>query len=64
MNPIEFWFDFSSGYAFFAAQRIEAIAADMGRTVLWRPYMLGTAYKVTGARGLSSTPLKRDYPRL
>lgn len=63
MSPLEFWFDFSSGYAFFAAQRIEAIAADLGRTVLWRPYMLGTAYKVTGARGLSSTPLKRDYAR-
>ena len=63
MSPLEFWFDFSSGYAFFAAQRIEAIAADLGRTVLWRPYMLGTAYKVTGARGLSSTPLKSDYAR-
>ena len=21
MSPLEFWFDFSSGYAFFAAQR-------------------------------------------
>ncbi|KAA8606625.1 2-hydroxychromene-2-carboxylate isomerase [Salipiger aestuarii] len=63
MNPIEFWFDFSSGYAFFAAQEIDALSSRVGRTVLWRPYMLGTAYKVTGARGLSSTPLKRDYAR-
>ena len=63
MNPIEFWFDFSSGYAFFAAQEIDALSFRVGRAVLWRPYMLGTAYKVTGARGLSSTPLKRDYAR-
>lgn len=62
-EPIAFWFDFSSGYAYFAAQDIEALAARVGRKVLWRPYMLGTAFKVTGVRGLSSTPLKRDYAR-
>ncbi|WP_111428360.1 2-hydroxychromene-2-carboxylate isomerase [Rhodobacteraceae bacterium DSL-40] len=60
---IEFWFDFSSGYAFFAAARITALAKRTGRAVLWRPYMLGTAFAVTGARGLSATPLKRDYAR-
>ena len=60
---IEFWFDFSSGYAFFAAARITALAERTGRAVLWRPYMLGTAFAVTGARGLSATPLKRDYAR-
>ncbi len=62
-GPIEFWFDFSSGYAFFAAQEIEALGTRVGRPILWRPYMLGTAFKVTGARGLSSTPLKQDYAR-
>ncbi len=62
-GPIEFWFDFSSGYAFFAAQEIEGLGHRVGRPVLWRPYMLGTAFKVTGARGLSSTPLKQDYAR-
>lgn len=63
MSPIEFWFDFSSGYAFFAAQEIDALAARVGRQAVWRPYLLGTAYKVTGSRGLSATPLKRDYSR-
>jgi len=58
---IEFWFDFSSAYAYFAALEIEAVAARHGRSVRWRPYMLGTAFKVTGARGLSSTPLKKEY---
>ena len=63
MNPIEFWFDFSSGYAYFAAASIDELAARHGRTVLWRPYMLGVAFKVTGSRGLSGTPLKGDYAR-
>jgi 2-hydroxychromene-2-carboxylate isomerase len=61
--PIEFWFDFSSGYAYFAAQEIDALAARHGRTVLWRPFMLGAAFKVTGATGLSRTPMKGDYAR-
>lgn len=60
-EPITFWFDFASGYAYFAALDIEALAARVGREVLWRPFILGTAFKVTGARGLSSTPLKKDY---
>ncbi|MCW0180877.1 MAG: 2-hydroxychromene-2-carboxylate isomerase [Zavarzinia sp.] len=62
-GPIEFWFDFSSAYAFFAAMKIEALGARVGRQVLWRPFMLGTAFRETGARGLSSTPLKKDYAR-
>ena len=61
--PIEFWFDFSSGYAYFAALEIDALGARVGRAILWRPYMLGTAFKVTGMRGLSSTPVKGDYAR-
>ena len=59
--PIEFWFDFASGYAYFAALEIEALAERHGRTVLWRPFTLGAAFKITGAQGLSRTPLKRDY---
>lgn len=58
---IEFWFDFGSSYAYFASLDIEALAAKHGRAVAWRPFMLGTAFNITGARGLSSTPLKRDY---
>lgn len=61
--PIEFWFDFSSGYAYFAAQEIDALGARVGRPILWRPYMLGTAFKVTGMRGLSATPVKGGYAR-
>ena len=62
-GAIEFWFDFSSGYAYFAAQAIDELAARHGRDVRWRPYMLGAAFQVTGAKGLSRTPLKGDYAR-
>lgn len=62
-SPIEFWFDFSSGYAYFAAHTIDAVAERHGRSVLWRPYMLGVAFERTGARGLSGTPMKGDYAR-
>lgn len=62
-SPIEFWFDFASGYAYFAALEIEALVERHGRRVLWRPFTLGAAFKVTGAQGLSRTPLKSDYAR-
>src|SRR5512136_2485070 len=59
--PIEFWFDFASGYAYFAALEIEDLAERHGRTVTWRPFTLGAAFKISGAQGLSRTPLKREY---
>ena len=52
-DPIELWFDFSSGYAYFAAFAIDPVAEKHSRSVLWRPYMLGVAFKQTGARGAS-----------
>lgn len=61
--PIEFWFDFSSAYAYFASLEIDGVAERLKRPVLWRPFMLGTAFKRTGARGLSATPLKGNYAR-
>ena len=60
---IEFWFDFRSGYAYFAAATIDDVAKRHGCSVTWRPYMLEVALKQTGSRGLSSTPMKGDYAR-
>jgi len=39
------------------------VAGRHGRSVLRRPYMLGVAFKATGMRGLSGTPIKGDYAR-
>ena len=54
--PIEFWFDFSSPYGYLAAQKIDALAARHGRTVDWRPMLLGVAFKQSGQAPLSTRP--------
>jgi 2-hydroxychromene-2-carboxylate isomerase len=61
--PIQFYFDFSSPYGFMASQRIEALAARHGRSVEWRPILLGVAFKQTGSAPLTEIPLKGDYAR-
>lgn len=61
--PIEFYFDFSSPYAYLASERIEALAARHGRTVDFKPILLGVAFKASGQRPLTEIPLKGDYSR-
>jgi 2-hydroxychromene-2-carboxylate isomerase len=58
---IDFYFEFSSPYAYFAAERIEALAQRHGRTVDWHPLLLGVISKTTGVQPLTQVPLKRDY---
>jgi 2-hydroxychromene-2-carboxylate isomerase len=60
--PIEFWFDFISPFGYLASLRIDDIAAKHGRTVEWRPLLLGiTVLKVMGLKAIPQTPLKGDY---
>lgn len=59
--PIEFYFDFSSPYGYLGSTRIDAIAARHGRETVWRPFLLGAVFKVTGGKPLPSLPLKGDY---
>jgi len=47
-NPIDFYFDFSSPYGYFASTKIDDLAAKHGRSVVWRPILLGAVFKVTG----------------
>lgn len=60
-NPIDFYFDFSSPYGYFASARIEELAAKHGRSVNWRPILLGAVFKITGQQPLPSIPLKGSY---
>lgn len=62
-DPIDFFFDFSSPYGYFAAGRIDDIAARHGRTVQWRPILLGAVFKVTGGQPLPAIPLKGTYAK-
>lgn len=61
--PIDFYFDFSSPYGYFAATRIEDVAAKHGRWVNWQPILLGSVFKITGGQPLPSLPLKGDYAK-
>ena len=61
--PIDFYFDFSSPYGYFASTKIDALGAKYGREVVWRPFLLGAAMKITGGAPLPSLPLKGDYAR-
>ena len=59
--PIDFWFDFGSPYAFFAARHIDALAARHGRPCTWHPFMLGVAFRTTGMGPLITQPLRGEY---
>ncbi len=60
--PLDFYFDFISGYGYFASLRIDQIAARHGRTVNWNITLLGVmVMKVMGLKPLLETPLKSDY---
>ena len=62
--PVDFYFDFISGYGYFASLRIEALAARHGRSVRWHSMLLGVSVmKVMGLKPLLDTPLKGDYVR-
>ncbi len=60
---IDFFFDFASPYGYLGSLRIDAVAARHGRDVVWRPFMLGAAFKETGMRPLLEQPLRGAYSR-
>ena len=62
-DPVLFFFDFSSPYGYFAAQKIDETVADFGRDVQWKPMMLGAAMKETGNVPIAHQPIKGDYCR-
>src|SRR5688572_6519084 len=61
--PIDFYFDFSSPYGYLASTKIEDIAARHGRSVLWRPILLGAVFKTTNQQPLTTIPVKGDYAK-
>lgn len=60
-NPIDFYFDFSSPYGYFASTKVDDLAAKHGRSVVWRPILLGAVFKITGQQPLPAIPLKGSY---
>jgi len=60
-NPVEFYFDFSSPYGYFASEKINSLAAKHNRSVAWKPVLLGIIFKTTGMAPLPTIPIKGDY---
>lgn len=62
-HPIDFYFDFSSPYGYFAAAKIDALAAKYARDVTWRPILLGAVFKLNGQQPLPGILLKGSYAK-
>jgi len=62
-QAIDFYFDFSSPYAYLGSERIDALAAKHGCEVIWRPYLMGAVFKQLGTSPLISQPVKGPYSR-
>ncbi len=60
-DPVQFYFDFSSPYSYFAAQKIDRTIEACGREVRWKPFLLGVLFKITGSQPLNTVPMKGDY---
>ena len=58
---VEFFFDFASPYGYLASERIERIAEQHGRSVMWRPFLVGAAMKVSERKPAAWIPLVGDY---
>jgi 2-hydroxychromene-2-carboxylate isomerase len=50
---VDFWYEFASTYSYPAAMRVEALAAEQGLVVHWRPFLLGP---ILAAQGVTDSP--------
>jgi 2-hydroxychromene-2-carboxylate isomerase len=60
-DAVEFYFEFSSPYAYFASERVEAICARWGLPLVWRPILLGAILERTGQRPLLTDGVRGAY---
>ena len=47
-GTVDFWFDFSSPFAYLGSTQIEEVARRAGATLRWRPMLLGALFKQIG----------------
>ncbi|MCY4478413.1 MAG: 2-hydroxychromene-2-carboxylate isomerase [Rhodospirillales bacterium] len=60
-DSLDFYFDFSSPYGYLASERIDGIATKHGRSVTWRPMLLGAVFQKIGGSPLVNQPMKGPY---
>ncbi len=47
-RSFEFWYDFSSPFAYLASTQVEALAERSGADLVWRPFLLGALFHDIG----------------
>ncbi len=60
-EELEFYFEFSSPYAYFASLEVEALCRRNGLRLMWRPVMLGGILKQTGQKPLLTDGVRGEY---
>lgn len=66
-RKLEFWYDFSSPFAYLASTRVERVAREAGAELVWRPFLLGALFRAIGTPNvplLSFAEAKQRYLRL
>lgn len=58
MAKLEFFFDVSSPWTYFAFHRIEAFAAETGAEIVWKPFLVGGVFNKVNP----SVYLRRENP--
>jgi 2-hydroxychromene-2-carboxylate isomerase len=60
-QELDFYFDFTSPYAYNAALQIDGLAAKHDYSVRWHPFLVGAALSVTGRAPSLETPVVDQY---
>jgi 2-hydroxychromene-2-carboxylate isomerase len=63
-HTLEFFWDFSSPFAYLGSTQVEALAERTGATLVWRPMLLGAVFKAIGTADapiLTWSEAKRAY---
>ena len=63
-EPLTFYTEFSSPYAYLAAQSIDEMAARHGRDVVWRPVSVGHIFQAVGYTADMVPKIKREHARV
>ena len=61
LAKLEFFYDIASPYSYLAAVRVEAIAADCGAELSWRPFLLGAVFRDVGNQPPALVPARGRY---
>ncbi len=64
MKRVEFFFDFSSPFAYLASTQIEALAARKGASLVYRPFLLGALFKAIGTPNVPLSAMPEAKRRL